>query len=338
MENKIYTWVGSNHTILLSVNPFQPLPLYSPEQIETHSHPPLNKPLPPHVYDIAYSAFQELVTDGTDQSILISGESGAGKTEATNPCLGFIAEIAGSDSNLEQRILQTNPILESFGNAKTVRNNNSSRFGKWIEVHFDNQNRICGASIECYLLEKSRVVGQQANERNFHIFYQLFTSSELRERYGLSSPGDYRYLVGGKCLSVNGLDDAADFVDVVKSFEALGFSTEERDQVLSLVVAVLKLGNIQFVESGANAMHPEAKVQNHVVLEEAADLLCVPCEALEEAVCTRRIVVREGSAENVTVIPLSVVVGLMEEVDSRKRPRTVTPWRRSSTPECLTTS
>ena len=83
MENKIYTWVGSNHTILLSVNPFQPLPLYSPEQIETHSHPPLNKPLPPHVYDIAYSAFQELVTDGTDQSILISGESGAGKTEAT---------------------------------------------------------------------------------------------------------------------------------------------------------------------------------------------------------------------------------------------------------------
>lgn len=260
MENKIYTWVGSNHTILLSVNPFQPLPLYSPEQIETHSHPPLNKPLPPHVYDIAYSAFQELVTDGTDQSILISGESGAGKTEATKQCLGFIAEIAGSDSNLEQRILQTNPILESFGNAKTVRNNNSSRFGKWIEVHFDNQNRICGASIECYLLEKSRVVGQQANERNFHIFYQLFTSSELRERYGLSSPGDYRYLVGGKCLSVNGIDDAADFVDVVKSFEALGFSTEERDQVLSLVVAVLKLGNIQFVESGANAMHPEAKV------------------------------------------------------------------------------
>lgn len=229
MENKIYTWVGSNHTILLSVNPFQPLPLYSPEQIETHSHPPLNKPLPPHVYDIAYSAFQELVTDGTDQSILISGESGAGKTEATKQCLGFIAEIAGSDSNLEQRILQTNPILESFGNAKTVRNNNSSRFGKWIEVHFDNQNRICGASIECYLLEKSRVVGQQANERNFHIFYQLFTSSELRERYGLSSPGDYRYLVGGKCLSVNGIDDAADFVDVVKSFEALGFSTEERD-------------------------------------------------------------------------------------------------------------
>ena len=222
--------------------------------------------------------------------------------------LRFIAEIAGSDSSLEQKILQTNPILEAFGNAKTVRNNNSSRFGKWIEIHFDDHNRICGASIESYLLEKSRVVAQQENERNFHIFYQLFTSSDLCHKYNLTTAADYRYLTGGHCLSVKGIDDAADFIDVISSFESLAFSTEERDQVLQLVVAVLKLGNIQFVESGANTMHPEAKVQNRDVLEDAATLLCVPCKALEEAVCTRRIVVREGSTENVTVIPLSVIV------------------------------
>lgn len=240
---------------------------------------------------------------------MISGESGAGKTEATKQCLGFIAEIAGSDSTLEQKILQTNPVLEAFGNAKTVRNDNSSRFGKWIEIHFDDENHICGASIESYLLEKSRVVFQQQNERNFHIFYQLFTSPAICEQYQLSTPSEYRYLTGGQCLSVRGIDDKQDFVEVLNSFTALNFSDRERDQVLNLVVAVLKIGNLQFVEVESKSMHPESKVANRAILEQVANQLGVPTKAFEEAVCTRRIVVREGSTENVTVIPLSVDVG-----------------------------
>ncbi|CBK23300.2 uncharacterized protein [Blastocystis hominis] len=305
MEGKIYTWVGSNKTILLSVNPFQNLPLYSPEQISLHANPPPNRLLPPHVYDIAYSAFQEMSVDGTDQSILISGESGAGKTEATKQCLGFIAEVAGSDSSLEQKVLQTNPVLEAFGNAKTVRNNNSSRFGKWIEVHFSNRNHVCGASIECYLLEKSRVVDQQKGERNFHIFYQLLSSPDLCRAYNLTSAADYRYLTAGQCLEVEGMDDKANFLEVLNSFESLGFSQEDRESVLSLLAAILKLGNIKYEETGGASLHPGSSISNEDVLCEAATLLQIPANSLKEAICTRRITVKEGNGVNVTIIPLS---------------------------------
>lgn len=143
-----------------------------------------------------------------------------------------------------------------------MRNNNSSRFGKWIEIHFDDNNAVCGAFIESYLLEKSRVVVQQAQERNFHIFYQLFTSQELRQRYNLTRPEDYRYLFGGKCVSVSGIDDAHNFMDVLNCFEALDFSSAEKDTVFGLLVAILKLGNLQFYDEDPSAMHPHSKVRN----------------------------------------------------------------------------
>ena len=214
-------------------------------------------------------------------------------------------KVAGSDSSLEQKVLQTNPVLEAFGNAKTVRNNNSSRFGKWIEVHFSDQNRVCGASIECYLLEKSRVVDQQRGERNFHIFYQLLSSPDLCRTYHLSSPSDYRYLTAGNCLQVDGMDDRANFLEVLTSFDSLGFTSAERESVLSLLAAILKLGNIEYEETGGASLHPGSRVANEDLLREAASLLQVPEKALEEAVCTRRISVREGNGVNVTVIPLS---------------------------------
>jgi len=121
-----------------------------------------------------------MLYDKKNQSILISGESGAGKTEATKQCLAFFAEVAGSESNVEQKIVQANPILEAFGNAKTLRNNNSSRFGKYMEIHFDKFGKIVGARTENYLLEKSRVVTQTPGERNYHIFYQLCTGHLVR--------------------------------------------------------------------------------------------------------------------------------------------------------------
>ena len=131
--DKIYTWVGASKSVLVSVNPFKRLPLYTPDVMDGYANPKPQKPMGPHVFAIANSAFQNLQLKGKNQAILISGESGAGKTEATKQCLAFLADVAGSEGNIEERILMANPVLEAYGNAKTLRNNNSSRFGKWIE-------------------------------------------------------------------------------------------------------------------------------------------------------------------------------------------------------------
>ncbi len=133
-RNDIYTWVGAAHSVLISINPYQSLPLYTPQTIEDHWQPPANQVLPPHTYDIARRAYLHLNIDQREQAILISGESGAGKTECAKQCFSFLAEVAGSESNVESKILMANPVLETFGNAKTLRNNNSSRFGAYVCV------------------------------------------------------------------------------------------------------------------------------------------------------------------------------------------------------------
>jgi len=181
-EDQIYTWIGS---ILVSINPFKLLPIYTSEVLHSFAAQDITK-APPHVYALAAAAYKELVLEGTPQAFVISGEvrildvycshvlkSGAGKTEVTKLILQYLSEIAGSRSGVEQEMLQTNPILEAFGNAKTLRNNNSSRFGKWMEIRFDNTSKISAAKIVSYLLEKSRVVRQSKGERNYHIFYQV---------------------------------------------------------------------------------------------------------------------------------------------------------------------
>jgi myosin heavy subunit len=172
-EDHIYTWVGASHSVLVSINPFKQLPIYTVNAMADFAHSSPNRLDPPHTFAIANSAFQNMSKEGSNQAVLISGESGAGKTEATKQCFNFLAEIAGSELQLEQKILNANPILEAFGNAKTLRNNNSSRFGRWTEINFSSKGQIIGASIENYLLEKSRVVHQNSGERNYHIFYQV---------------------------------------------------------------------------------------------------------------------------------------------------------------------
>ena len=145
--------------ILVSLNPFKALPMFTPQKIHDYSHRG-SSDLPPHIYLVADNAYRGILFDRKDQGVIVSGESGAGKTEATKQCLQFLAEVAGSASGVEQRILQANPILEAFGNAKTGRNNNSSRFGKFIRIHFDPKGGVGGAVMSTYLLEKSRVVFQ----------------------------------------------------------------------------------------------------------------------------------------------------------------------------------
>ena len=194
MKNELYTWVGASHSVLVSVNPYARLPLYGDEQIDEHRNKTPNKVVPPHVFDIANDSYDSMLFDSIDQSVLISGESGAGKTEATKQCLKFIAKVAGSEANVETKILQANPVLEAYGNAKTIRNNNSSRFGKWIEVYFAQGRAasITSAKITNYLLEKSRLVHQQGGGAQLpHLLTSWLTRTPaLRAKFKLGdAPG-----------------------------------------------------------------------------------------------------------------------------------------------------
>ena len=226
LENQIYTWTGD---ILISVNPFQDLGLYS-----------LDNNVPgPHIYKIADKAYSKLPKN---QTILISGESGAGKTHATREIMKYIEK--GQENHL---VSYTNPILEAFGNAKTIRNDNSSRFGKFIKMMFDVKNGqkvLMGAQIETYLLEKIRVVHQNDNERNFHIFYQ-FLSHEMSEKY-LDREAKYKF-VNSDFLE----NDLSDFIQTLKSFKMLGFTDFEIDYTFRIVSGILLLGNVD-LESSTN--------------------------------------------------------------------------------------
>ena len=285
-QNKIYTNIG---TILISVNPFKRLPLYTPSMMDKYYHSGGNKRLPPHIFGIADAAYKSMFFDKLNQSILISGESGAGKTEATKQCLAFFAEVAGSESNVEQKIIQANPILEAFGNAKTVRNNNSSRFGKYMEIHFDSNGIIIGARTENYLLEKSRVVYQAEGERNFHIFYQLVKGS-LAEKYGVDEPiENFQYLNNSGCFDADDIDDVEEFNEVLESFDIIGFNEDEKDWLFKIIAAILKLGNLEFEgtsdESGSIIKNPK-------LVEEISILLDVNEDKLAESVLSRWFVIR----------------------------------------------
>jgi myosin-7 len=300
-QNEIYTWVGAAHSVLISINPYQSLPLYTPITIEEHWKPPANKVLAPHTYDIARRSYLNLNIEQQNQAILISGESGAGKTECAKQCFSFLAEVAGSDSNVENKILMANPVLETFGNAKTLRNNNSSRFGKWVEIHFNQQGKIESARIDNYLLEKSRLVGQQTNERNFHIFYQLFSSREHRSRFKLTAAEDFRFLAQSGCVKVKGIDDSKDFEELNRAFTLLKIPAEEVEWVLSTVAGILWLGNLEFSTVAIKGTAGVgSKVSSETALENAAEFLHVKKELLSGAVTQRTIIVNR----NRTTIPL----------------------------------
>ena len=188
------TFTGS---ILVAVNPYQILPIYTSEQIKLYRERKIGE-LPPHIFAIGDNCYSLMKRTRQDQCIVISGESGAGKTESTKLILQYLAAISGKHSWIEQQILEANPILEAFGNAKTVRNDNSSRFGKYIDIYFNNNGIIEGAKIDQYLLEKSRIVHQNPNERNYHIFYCMLQglSKEHKDKLHLKDASHYKYLTG----------------------------------------------------------------------------------------------------------------------------------------------
>ncbi|XP_032846433.2 unconventional myosin-VIIb isoform X2 [Tyto alba] len=243
-EHKIYTYTGS---ILVAVNPYQLLPLYTVDQIRLYCNRRIGE-LPPHVFAIADNCYFNMKRNKRDQCCVISGESGAGKTESTKLILQFLAAVSGQHSWIEQQILEANPILEAFGNAKTIRNDNSSRFGKYIDIHFNQNGVIEGARIEQFLLEKSRVCRQAPEERNYHIFYCMLMgmNTEQKKMLNLGTASEYTYLTMGNCMSCDGRNDAKDYAHIRSAMKILMFSDSENWDISKLLAAILHLGNIEF--------------------------------------------------------------------------------------------
>lgn len=278
-QDLIYTKAGP---VLVAVNPFKKVSLYGNEYIDAYRNKTMDSP---HVYAIADAALREMKRDEVNQSIIISGESGAGKTETAKIAMQYLASLGGG-SGIEYEILQTNPILEAFGNAKTLRNDNSSRFGKLIEIHFSTTGRICGAMIQTFLLEKSRVVQCAVGERSYHIFYQLCAGApaSLREKLNLKKVDEYKYLKQSCCYSIAGVDDAQMFRTVTEAMNIVHISKEDQENVFAMVSAVLWLGDVSFTVID-NENHVE------IIVDEAsktvAELLGCSIEDLNLALSKR---------------------------------------------------
>uniref|UniRef100_A0A669EHC7 Unconventional myosin-Ih n=1 Tax=Oreochromis niloticus TaxID=8128 RepID=A0A669EHC7_ORENI len=290
-ENLIYTYIG---TLLVSVNPYKELDIYSKKQMDTYMGVNFFE-LPPHIYALADNAFRTMMSEFNNHFILISGESGAGKTEASKKILQFYAVSCPSTkvlNNVRDRLLLSNPVLEAFGNAKTLKNDNSSRFGKYMDIQFDHQGGAVGGHILSYLLEKSRVVHQNHGERNFHIFYQLVEGGEedLLRWLGLErNCKHYRYLVQGKCAKVSSINDKSDWKTVRKALSVIDLSESDIENLFGIIASVLHMGNIKF----------EADARGYATLnnnQEMQWLLGIPNQVLQQGLTHRKI---EAKSEEV---------------------------------------
>ncbi|KAK3909405.1 Unconventional myosin-XV, partial [Frankliniella fusca] len=233
----IYTYTGS---ILVAVNPYKMFDIYGLDMVKKYEGQILGT-LPPHLFAIGSSAYAHLSKEGERQNqvVVISGESGSGKTESTKLVMQYLAAVNKSPSNLiTEQILEASPLLESFGNAKTVRNDNSSRFGKYLEVHF-KEGVIIGAKVTEYLLEKSRIVTQAQDERNYHVFYEMLTglTAEQKQKYGLLTPEKYFYLNQGGNCEIDGKYDSEDFQSLLSAMQVLGFTMDEQDNIFRILAS-----------------------------------------------------------------------------------------------------
>ncbi|KAK4294236.1 hypothetical protein Pmani_033125 [Petrolisthes manimaculis] len=285
-ENLIYTYTGS---ILVAVNPYQILPIYTVDQIKLYRGKKIGE-LPPHIFAIGDSCYNNMRRFKQNQCIVISGESGAGKTESTKLILQYLAAISGKHSWIEQQILEANPILEAFGNAKTIRNDNSSRFGKYIDIHFTKEGVIEGACIEQYLLEKSRIVSQGADERNYHVFYCMLAgmTREERQKLELTDASQYKYLTGGGSITCEGRDDAREFADIRSAMKVLMFSDSEVWEILKILAAILHMGNVKFKGKVIDNLDA-SEIPDTTFLVRVARFLGVDVRAVKEAFTTRTI-------------------------------------------------
>ncbi|KAM6943166.1 unconventional myosin-IXAa [Xenentodon cancila] len=304
-QEKIYTYVGS---ILIVINPFKFLPIYNPKYVKMYDNHTLGN-LEPHIYAVADVAYHAMLQRQRNQCIVISGESGSGKTQSTNFLIHHLTALSqkGFASGVEQIILGAGPVLEAFGNAKTAHNNNSSRFGKFIQVNYQESGTVRGAYVEKYLLEKSRLVYQEHNERNYHVFYYLLAGASEDERtaFHLMKPEEYHYLSQmtkkprqlhwdnycdsePDCFTVEGEDLKHDFERLQLAMEMVGFLPATRKKIFSLLSAILHLGNIRYKRK--TYRDDSIDICNLEVLPVVSELLEVKEEMLFEALTTRKTV------------------------------------------------
>ncbi|XP_063230710.1 unconventional myosin-Ia isoform X2 [Bacillus rossius redtenbacheri] len=292
-RDHIYTYIGN---VLVSVNPYKKLALYSPDLVKAyHCRGPYQ--LPPHIYAVAGAACRYLRDRSEDQCVVVSGESGAGKTEAARIVLQFVSLSAGPARDLRpvrERLVQAGPLLEAFGNAKTYRNDNSSRFGKYLDIEFDYKGDPLGGTITNYLLEKSRVTSQASGERNFHIFYQLLTGADIQLLKLLKlqrNLDNYAFLRQSRNHNSTGLDDKRDFIATKRAMETLGFSQEDIVNVFKIVASVLKLGNINFIPTNNIDGTEGCTINNDYELFDVCELLGSEAEHLGTSLTQRTLVV-----------------------------------------------
>ncbi|KAG7471466.1 myosin-16-like [Solea senegalensis] len=288
---RIYTYSG---LFCVTINPYKWLPVYGAKVAQMYKGKKRNE-VPPHLFSVSDNAYHDMMMEHENQSMLITGESGAGKTENTKKVIQYFANVGASGSkasdskgSLEDQIIQANPVLEAFGNAKTIRNNNSSRFGKFIRIHFGPTTKLAGADIETYLLEKSRVISQQAAERGYHIFYQLLSGRkpELIEALLLSpDPKQYVWVCQGVTV-VDNMDDGEELLLTDEAFDVLGFTPEEKMSIYKLTGGIMHFGNMKFKQK---PREEQADVDSSEVADKVAHLMAINSGELQKGITRPRV-------------------------------------------------
>ncbi|XP_061892707.1 myosin-16-like [Entelurus aequoreus] len=291
VDMRIYTYSG---LFCVTINPYKWLPIYGAKVAQMYKGKKRNE-VPPHLFSISDNAYHDMMLEHENQSMLITGESGAGKTENTKKVIQYFANVGASGSktsdskgSLEDQIIQANPVLEAFGNAKTIRNNNSSRFGKFIRIHFGPTTKLAGADIETYLLEKSRVISQQAAERGYHIFYQLLSARkpELTEALLLSAdPKQYAWVCQGVTV-VDNMDDGEELQITDAAFDVLGFTPEEKMSIYKLTGGIMHFGNMKFKQK---PREEQADVESTEVADKVSHLMAINSGELQKGITRPRV-------------------------------------------------
>uniref|UniRef100_A0A8C3AU96 Osteoclast-stimulating factor 1 n=1 Tax=Cyclopterus lumpus TaxID=8103 RepID=A0A8C3AU96_CYCLU len=302
MDDYIFTYIGP---VLISINPFKQMPYFGDKEVEMYQGAAQYEN-PPHIYALADYMYRNMMIDRENQCVIISGESGAGKTVAAKYIMGYISRVSGGGpkvQHVKDIILQSNPLLEAFGNAKTLRNNNSSRFGKYFEIQFSSGGEPDGGKISNFLLEKSRVVMRNPGERSFHIFYQLIegASGEQKSSLGITSLDYYTYLNQSGSYKVDDINDKSDFQETTHAMDVIGISAVDRSMVLQIVAGVLHLGNITFKEAGNYAA-----VESEEFLAFPAFLLGIDQNRLKEKLTSRKMDSKWGSTVESIDVTLNV--------------------------------
>uniref|UniRef100_A0A8C2DIJ6 Methyl-CpG binding domain protein 3b n=1 Tax=Cyprinus carpio TaxID=7962 RepID=A0A8C2DIJ6_CYPCA len=288
--SSIYTYCG---IVLVALNPYEQLPIYGEEVIDAYSGQDMAD-MEPHIFSVAEEAYRTMIREEKNQSIIISGESGSGKTVSAKFTMRYFAVVGGASqqTSVEEKVLASNPIMEAIGNAKTTRNDNSSRFGKYIEIGFGRRGDIIGANMRTYLLEKSRVVFQAAQERNYHIFYQLCASRDLPElrTLKLDSAENFHYTNQGQDVHISGTDDVVELERTRNAFTILGVQPDQQMEIFRILAAILHLGNINIQASGRGGDRSYIDV-NDRSLAIFAKLLGVEGAQMAQWLCHRRLAV-----------------------------------------------